>query len=119
PGSARILVIIESARGLVRLEEIAGSDPRLEALVFGAEDLCGDLGGVRTREGREVLCARSTVAIHAAARRLQAIDTPFVDLADEAGLVAATRGGLSLGYAGKLALHPKPIAPNPSVVPPA
>jgi len=118
PGTIRILAIIESASGVVRLAEIAGSDPRLEALVFGAEDLCGDMGAVRTREGREILCARSAVAIHAAARRLQAIDTPFVDLADEAGLVAETREGLSLGYAGKLAIHPKQIAPIQSVFTP-
>jgi len=118
PGAIRILAIIESARGVVRLEEIAGSDPRLEALVFGAEDLCGDLGGIRTREGREVLCARSAVATHAAARRLQAIDTPFVDLADEQGLVADTREALAMGYAGKLAIHPRQIDPIRAVFTP-
>src|SRR3989442_10338623 len=87
-GTIRILAIIETALGIVNLQEIARSDPRLVALVFGAEDLCGDMGAVRTREGREVAYARSAVAIHAAARRLQAIDTPFVDLQDEAGTVS-------------------------------
>lgn len=110
-GTIRILAIIETARGVVGLGPIAASDPRLDALVFGAEDLCGDLGGTRTREGREVLYARSAVAIHAAAHGLQAIDTPFVDLADEGGLVAETRDALALGYAGKLAIHPSQIAP--------
>jgi citrate lyase beta subunit len=112
PGrTIRILAIIETARGVVRLESIAASDPRMVALLFGAEDLCGDLGGVRMRDGRDMLYARSAVAIHAAARRLQAIDTPFVDLDDEAGLVAETRDALSLGYSGKLAIHPSQIAP--------
>jgi citrate lyase beta subunit len=114
----RILAIIETARGVVRLESIAASDPRLAALIFGAEDLCGDLGGVRTRDGRDMLYARSAVAIHAAARRLQAIDTPFVDLDDEAGLVTETRDALSLGYSGKLAIHPSQIAPIHSVFTP-
>ncbi len=118
PGTIRILALIESALGVVRLEEIAGSDPRLDALVFGAEDLCGDLGGVRTRAGGEVLCARSAVAIHAAARRLQAIDTPFVDLADQEGLVADTREALSMGYAGKLAIHPRQVEPIRTVFTP-
>src|SRR5207245_6943206 len=117
-GSIQILALIESAPGVVSLAEIAGSDPRLVALVFGAEDLCGDMGAVRTRAGREVEWARSAVAIHAAARRLQAIDTPFVDLTDEAGLVAETREALTLGYAGKLAIHPKQIAPIQSVFTP-
>ena len=118
PKTIRLLAIIETARGVVELGPIAASDSRLAALVFGAEDLCGDLGGTRTREGREVLYARSAVAIHAAARGLQAIDTPFVDLTDEAGLVAETRDALAMGYTGKLAIHPSQIAPIHSVFTP-
>ncbi len=110
-GTIRVLAIIETALGIVNLASIAASDPRLDALVFGAEDLCGDMGGVRTREGREVAFARSAVAIHAAARRLQAIDTPFVNLQDPEGLVAETREALTLGYTGKLAIHPGQVAP--------
>jgi citrate lyase beta subunit len=117
-GTLKILAIIETARGVVRLGEIAGSGARLEALIFGAEDLCGDLGGVRSREGREVLYARSALAIHCAAERLQAIDTVFVDLLDEAGLLADTHEALGMGYSGKLAIHPKQIAPILSVFTP-
>ncbi len=109
PGTLRILPIIETARGVVRLEEIATADPRVEALIFGSEDLCGDIGATRTREGREIAYARSAVVLHCAAFRLQAIDTVFVDLGDEAGLVAETRDALGLGYTGKLAIHPKQV----------
>ena len=111
PGTIRLLAIIETAIGIVNLGEIAASDPRLDALLFGAEDLCGDMGALRTREGREVAYPRSAVAIHAAARRLQAIDTPFVDLQDPNGLLAETREALTLGYTGKLAIHPKQVGP--------
>src|SRR5690606_4416941 len=38
-GSIRLFAIVESARGIVNLKEIASSDPRLTALIFGAEDL--------------------------------------------------------------------------------
>ena len=120
PGTIRLLAIIETARGVVNLASIAASHPRLEALMFGAEDLCGDMGGVRTREGREVTYARSAVAIHAAAWRLQAIDTPFVDLNDVEGLVAETREALALGYAGKMAIHPRQVDPiQRTLTPPA
>jgi citrate lyase subunit beta-like protein len=111
PGTIRILAIIETAIGIVRLDAIATSDPRLEALMFGAEDLCGDMGAVRTREGREIAYPRSAVAIHAAARGLQAIDTPFIDIKDTEGLVAETREALALGYSGKLAIHPGQVGP--------
>jgi citrate lyase beta subunit len=118
-GRTKLLAIIETARGVARLAEIAAADPRLEALVFGAEDLCGDMGATRTREGREVFYARSALVLHAAAEHLQAIDTPFVDLADEAGLLAETRDALGLGYTGKLAIHPKQIAPIVAVFTPS
>jgi citrate lyase beta subunit len=118
-GTIRLLAIIETARGVVRLAEIAAASARLEALIFGAEDLCGDLGAVRTREGREVFYAKSAVALHAAAERLQAIDTPFVDLADEAALAAETREALGMGYQGKLAIHPKQVAPITAVFTPS
>jgi citrate lyase beta subunit len=116
PGA--LLALIESARGVAALPAIARPHPRLQALLFGAEDLVGDLGGVRSREGREVLCARSAVAIHAAAAGLQAIDTPHVTLGDPAGLLADTREALALGYAGKLAIHPEQIEPILSVFTP-
>src|SRR5947209_9140096 len=44
PGTIRLLALIETARGVVNLKEIAGSDDRLEVLIFGAEDLAGSIG---------------------------------------------------------------------------
>lgn len=110
-GKIRLLAIIETARGVVNLKEIAGSDPRLNGLIFGAEDLAGDIGATRTPEGHEVFYARSAVVIHAKAFGLQAIDTPFVDLNDLDGLAAQTRTALQMGYTGKLAIHPRQVEP--------
>lgn len=118
PGTTALLALIESARGVAGLPAIARAHRTLQALLFGAEDLCADVGGVRSRDGREILYARSAVAIHAAAAGVQAIDTPFVDLADAEGLMAQTREALALGYAGKLAIHPDQIAPILAVLTP-
>lgn len=109
--SLRLLAIVETARGVVNLREIAGSDARLEALIFGAEDLAGDIGAVRTVAGMEVFYARSAVVIHARAFGLQAIDSPYVHLEDMPGLEAETEQALNMGYDGKLAVHPKQIGP--------
>ena len=79
-GSIVLLALIETARGVVNLKEIASCDPRLQALIFGAEDLAGDIGAVRTREGWEIFYARSAVVTHAAAFGLQAMDMVFMDL---------------------------------------
>ena len=38
----RMLASIESAMGLLNIREIATADPRIEGLVFAAEDYCAD-----------------------------------------------------------------------------
>ncbi len=118
-GAIRLLALIETARGVVNLKEIAGSDLRLDALMFGAEDLAGSLGAIRTREGWEVYYARSAVVIHAAAFGLQAIDTIYADLEDVDGLVAETERALQMGYMGKMAIHPRQVAPITGVFTPS
>jgi citrate lyase beta subunit len=109
-GNITLLALVETALGIVNLREIAGSSPRLQALIFGAEDLAGDIGAVRSIEGTEIFYARSAVVLHAKAFGLQALDTPFVRLDDEQGLISETMQALNLGYTGKLAIHPKQIA---------
>jgi citrate lyase beta subunit len=108
-GSVRLLALIETALGVMNLAEIARASPRLEALMFGAEDLAGDLGAQRTRAGWEVFYARSAVVTAAAAYGLQAIDMVFVDLQDLAGLAAEATLARQLGYEGKMAIHPSQV----------
>lgn len=111
-GGIEMLAMVETARGIVNLKEIASASPRLTALIFGAEDLAGDIGAVRTREAWEVFYARSAVVTHAAAFGLQAIDMVFVDFNDTEGLLRECRQGVELGYAGKQLIHPNQIAPT-------
>jgi citrate lyase beta subunit len=110
-GSIRLLVFIETARGMMNLREIAGSDPRLDALLFGAEDLASSIGATRTRSGEEIAYARSMLVLGAAAFDLQAIDTVYVDLHDIEGLTAESHQALRLGFSGKLAIHPRQVVP--------
>lgn len=119
-GSLALLVIIETPMGIVNLREIASSDPRLTALVFGAEDMAGSMGAIRTPDGWEVFYARSKVVLHAKAFGMQAIDTPFVSIADadHDNLVAETEQALYMGYDGKLAIHPKQVEPIQKVFTP-
>ena len=81
-----LICMVETARSIVNLAEIAGADPRLQALIFGAEDLASDIGAMRTAAAWEVFYARSAIVTHAAAFGLQAIDMVYVDFQDEAGL---------------------------------
>jgi citrate lyase beta subunit len=110
PAELPLLIMIETARGIVNLKEIAAA-PGLSALVFGAEDLIASLGGVRTPSNHEVAYARSAVALHAAANGLQALDQVYVNFNDEPGLRVEARSALEIGYSGKTAIHPKQIVP--------
>ncbi|MBI3242614.1 MAG: CoA ester lyase [Chloroflexi bacterium] len=107
-----LLLMIETAKGLINLKEIAAV-PGVAALCFGADDYTASVGGARTRDrdSANLLYARSAIAAYAAAFDLQAIDTPFVNLQNEAWLRDETRAIVELGYSGKLAIHPKQIAP--------
>jgi citrate lyase beta subunit len=122
-GSIRLLAMIETAQGVMNLKEIAQAGRRLEALVFGAEDLARDIGGRRTRAGWEVFYGRSAVVTAAAAYGLQALDMVFTDLNDLAGLEEECAFGRQLGYDGKTAIHPRQVeiinrvfAPSPEEI---
>lgn len=109
-GTIKLLAIIETAKGIVNLKEIVQADKRLETIIFGAEDLAGDIGAVRTTEGYEIFYARSAVVTHARAFGLQAIDTVYIDLtASDEQLREETEYIAKMGYTGKLAIHPKQV----------
>jgi citrate lyase beta subunit len=108
-GSLKMILIIESALGIVHLGEIVKASPRIVALVFGAEDFAGDIGAVRTREAFEVLYARSKVVTYAKARGLQAIDIVYADFRDPDGFSAESKQGMGMGYTGKQLIHPNQI----------
>lgn len=110
-GSIALLALIETARGVVNLREIASATPRLEALIFGAEDLAGDIGAVRTRPGWEIFYARSATVIHAAAFGLQSLDMVFMDLHDPDGLQIESEEGARMAYTGKQIIHPNQVVP--------
>jgi len=108
-GQIRILAVVESGRGIVNLPEIVRADPRLEGIIFGAEDFAGDIGATRTRQGWEVFYARSAIVTHAAAFGLQAIDMVFIDLHDSDGLSMEALDGARMAFSGKQIIHPNQV----------
>jgi len=110
-GTIKLFPIVESSRGIINLEEICISTERLQALIFGAEDLANDLGATRTRDGWEIFHARSQVVLYAAAHGLQAIDMVYVDFKDLQGLKQEAKQGAYLGFSGKQIIHPSQVDP--------
>jgi citrate lyase beta subunit len=111
PGEIRVIIQAETARGIVNLPAICTADPRVDAVIFGAEDFVNDVGATRSREGLEVFYARSAVVTHCAAFGLQAIDMVYVDFTDTEGLRLEANQGAQLGFGGKQIIHPSQVEP--------
>ncbi|HEY3697076.1 HpcH/HpaI aldolase/citrate lyase family protein [Phenylobacterium sp.] len=107
---ASLIALVESARGVGRVESIAGQAPaRLSALMFGAADYAADLG--LQAGGRRADFARDRIVNAAAMAGVAAIDSPFFDIADPAGLEADCAMARAMGFAGKAAIHPSQVGP--------
>ncbi len=107
-----LLVIVESARGIVNLASICAQAevyPRFQGIVFGAEDLAADFGATRTAEASELLYARSAVVTHCVAFGLQAIDLVTVNFKDLEMLESESTRGAQMGYTGKQVIHPAQV----------
>ncbi|HNY12952.1 MAG TPA: aldolase/citrate lyase family protein [Candidatus Wallbacteria bacterium] len=101
--------LIETAKGVLNAQAIATASKRNIALCFGAEDFTRDIGVERTRDGAETLNARCTIVYAAKAAGIDAIDTVFSDVDDDAGLRASMKEAVTLGFAGKGVIHPGQI----------
>jgi citrate lyase beta subunit len=110
-GSIRMLVGVETAAGILNLKDIASADKRLEAIIFGAEDYAANIGATRSRNGWEVLYARSAVLNACAAYDLQAIDMVFIDFKDPINLKIESAQGAAMGFSGKQIIHPSQVNP--------
>src|SRR6266540_719850 len=116
--SVRILVGVETAKGILNLKEIA-THPRLDAMIFGGEDFAASIGATRTPEATELLYAREAVVTACAAYDLQAIDIVTIDFKNLDILRAESEFGARLGYSGKQIIHPAQVEPVQSAFTPS
>jgi citrate lyase subunit beta / citryl-CoA lyase len=111
-----IEVLIEEAEGLVNVEAIAVSSPRLEALIFGPGDFSASQG-VRWSIARDAgypgdiwAYHRSRIVVAARAAGIEAIDGPFANFRDLDGYRTEALRAALIGFTGKWAIHPDQIA---------
>ena len=107
-GGGLLCAGIESVAGVHRAIEVAGAGA--DMVYFGAEDFITDIGGVRTESNTEVLYARSRVAIAARMSGIPALDQVVVDFGDDDRFRREADLARSLGYQGKLCIHPAQVA---------
>lgn len=104
-----VVCTVESARGLEAAVDIANADPRVRALAFGGADLAVDLRAELAWE--PMYWGRGRIVQAAATAGIAALDVPHVVLDDEAGLRSDAVRAKAMGFTGKLAIHPRQVAP--------
>ncbi|MEE9569979.1 MAG: CoA ester lyase [Candidatus Binatia bacterium] len=119
-GAVRLLVAIESPKGLLNAPTIAACSPRVIGLMFGAEDFGREIGLPTSREAeaRDMIYARSAMVVAAASAHVQSVDGVWVDLKDTEGLWGFARQSRRLGFSGMSLIHPSQIDPINSVFSP-
>ena len=111
-GSVRLLLALESPRGLFNAYAIAASSPRVIGLMFGAEDFSRELSLPLRREGEAVdlIYARSAMVTAAAAAHVQAVDGVWPNFQDIEGLKKFALQSRRLGFSGMSLIHPAQIS---------
>jgi citrate lyase subunit beta/citryl-CoA lyase len=108
---------IETARGLINVEEICAASPRLETIVFGPADFAASTevpvltGGVQIPEypGDHFHYVFSKILMAGRANGLQVIDGPYLKIRELDALRDYAMRPRILGYDGKWALHPDQV----------
>jgi citrate lyase subunit beta/citryl-CoA lyase len=110
-GSVKLLIAIESPTGLLHAPAIAAASPRIVGIIFGAEDFGREIGLPTVREGeaRDLIYARSSIVVAAAAAHVQAVDGVWVDLNDGQGLLGFAKQSRRLGFSGMSCIHPSQV----------
>ena len=119
PGGLALWAMMETPRAFLRADEIAGATPRLACLAMGTSDLAHELRALHTPDRIALLPSLGLGLLAARAHGLAALDGVHLDLADDAGLAAACRQALVLGFDGKTLIHPKTIATANAVFSPS
>ncbi|HUN33075.1 MAG TPA: CoA ester lyase [Trebonia sp.] len=113
-GDWDVLALVESALGVLRLEEVAAA-PNVVAVLWGAEDLIASMHG---RTSRHPDGTYRGVALHARARTLlaataygkQAVDAVYTNIGDLDGLAAEAQDAAASGFTLKALIHPSHVA---------
>jgi citrate lyase subunit beta/citryl-CoA lyase len=117
PAGTAILALVETAAGIQNAPAVAAA-PATARLAFGSADLCRELD--ITGDATALLYARSALVIASrAAGRPGPVDGPTVALDDAGVLRADLEHARSLGFTGKLCLHPRQVGPANSAFAPS
>lgn len=101
-----LVPLIETVKGLRAGDAIAAS-AGVTAMMFGGGDFSAELG--TKLEWEPLLAARGAFILCCASAAVTAIDVPYIDMGNEAGLEEESGKAKAMGFHAKAAIHPKQI----------
>lgn len=108
--SIDLIPIIETAAGFANMASIAAAARRTRRLAFGAGDFTLDIGLTWSADETELLPYRSQFVVQSRAAGLEPpLDTVWVSLDDPEGFRRSAERACSLGFQGKLCIHPDQV----------
>lgn len=108
-GKFKMCPLIETGSAVLRAYQIAIASKRVIALVFGGEDYLTDLDGLHKEHGMSLIVPRSLIVIAARSAKIEAIDTPYLNIKDLSGFKNEVELARELGFSGTLIIHPDQI----------
>lgn len=113
-GSTPIIVMMESANGVLDSRAIMTSSPRIESMIYGGGedgDMNVSLGATWTSEGPEMMFVRQFSLVSARAAGFECpLDGVFSNIRDPEGFRSDTQLSRRLGFRGRTVIHPNQIA---------
>ncbi len=119
PASMMVWAMMETPKGILRAEEIAGSHPRLALFIMGTNDLVKDMRARHTPMRLPMVTALGLGMLAARAYGLTILDGVYNDIKDETGFRAVCQQGLEMGFDGKTLIHPGQVEPCNEVFAPS
>ncbi len=114
PGSVGIMPLIESGLGVLNTYEMMLASDRIESVLYGGGeqgDLVADLGVEWTPEGTGLMYSRAKVLMDARAAGIEnPMEAVFMDFRNLDALRVESELARTLGYVGKVAIHPAQVA---------
>jgi citrate lyase beta subunit len=105
-GRMVFLPIIETARGVANVDEIAAV-PRVAGLILGAADLSTSLGSTMSWE--HMYYARCRIVLAAAANDIASFDSPCFTMDVPQVLLEEIEKTAAMGFSAKVSVHPRHI----------
>ena len=119
PESMAVWAMMETPKGILRAEEVAGSHPRLTLFVMGTNDLVKDMRARHTPMRLPMITALGLGMLAARAHGLTILDGVYNDIQDAEGFRAVCQQGLEMGFDGKTLIHPSQVEPCNEVFAPS